>query len=141
VELRHEPQNLSARARARVGRRRVLAVEGRQIGGQRAGVVVAGDAVVHRPSAFEREVDVILTPTAPTVAFRIGEKTGDPLSMYLSDIFTITLNLAGLPGISIPCGKNSENLPIGMQLMANHFEEALLLNVAHHFEKAGGFAV
>ncbi|HSU87820.1 MAG TPA: Asp-tRNA(Asn)/Glu-tRNA(Gln) amidotransferase subunit GatA [Terriglobia bacterium] len=90
--------------------------------------------------AFE-QVDVILTPTSPTVAFKIGEKTGDPLSMYLSDIFTITLNLAGLPGISIPCGKNSENMPIGMQLMTNHFQEALLLSVAHHFEKAGGFAV
>jgi len=90
--------------------------------------------------AFE-QVDVILTPTSPTVAFKIGEKTGDPLSMYLSDIFTITLNLAGLPGISIPCGKNSENLPIGMQLMANHFEEGLLMTLAHHFEKAGGFSV
>ena len=90
--------------------------------------------------AFE-QVDVILTPTSPTVAFKIGEKTGDPLSMYLSDIFTITLNLAGLPGISIPCGKNSGNMPIGMQLMANHFQEALLLSVAHHFEKSGGFAV
>ena len=90
--------------------------------------------------AFE-QVDVILTPTSPTVAFKIDEKTGDPLSMYLSDIFTITLNLAGLPGISIPCGKNSENLPIGMQLMANHFEEGLLMTLAHHFEKAGGFSV
>jgi aspartyl-tRNA(Asn)/glutamyl-tRNA(Gln) amidotransferase subunit A len=90
--------------------------------------------------AFE-EVDVILTPTSPTVAFKIGEKTGDPLSMYLSDIFTITLNLAGLPGISIPCGKNPENLPIGMQLMANHFEEGLLMTLAHQFEKAGGFSV
>jgi aspartyl-tRNA(Asn)/glutamyl-tRNA(Gln) amidotransferase subunit A len=90
--------------------------------------------------AFE-QVDVILTPTSPTVAFKIGEKTGDPLSMYLSDIFTITLNLAGLPGISIPCGKNSENLPIGMQLIANHFEEGLLMTLAHQFEKAGGFSV
>jgi aspartyl-tRNA(Asn)/glutamyl-tRNA(Gln) amidotransferase subunit A len=90
--------------------------------------------------AFER-VDVVLTPTSPTVAFKIGEKTGDPLSMYLSDIFTITLNLAGLPGISIPCGKNSEDLPIGLQLMANHFEEGLLMTLAHHFEKAGGFSV
>src|SRR5207244_5390029 len=87
--------------------------------------------------AFE-QVDVILTPTSPTVAFKIGEKTGDPLSMYLSDIFTITLNLAGLPGISIPCGKNSENMPIGMQLITNHFQEALLFSVAHHFETAGG---
>jgi aspartyl-tRNA(Asn)/glutamyl-tRNA(Gln) amidotransferase subunit A len=90
--------------------------------------------------AFER-VDVILTPTAPTVAFKIGEKTEDPLSMYLADIFTITCNLAGLPGISVPCGKNSEGLPIGMQLMANHFQESLLLQVAHHFERAGGFSL
>jgi aspartyl-tRNA(Asn)/glutamyl-tRNA(Gln) amidotransferase subunit A len=90
--------------------------------------------------AFE-QVDVILTPTSPTVAFKIGEKTGDPLSMYLSDIFTITLNLAGLPGMSVPCGKNSEGLPIGMQLIANHFEESLLMALAHHFEKGGGFSV
>jgi aspartyl-tRNA(Asn)/glutamyl-tRNA(Gln) amidotransferase subunit A len=85
--------------------------------------------------AFER-VDLILTPTSPTVAFKIGEKTDDPLSMYLSDIFTITCNLAGLPGISVPCGKNSAGLPIGMQLLANHFQEALLLRAAHSFEKA-----
>ncbi len=90
--------------------------------------------------AFE-SVDVILTPTSPTVAFRIGEKTNDPLAMYLSDIFTITQPLAGVPAISIPCGKNSEDLPVGMQLIANHFQESLLLNVAHHFEKAGGFTV
>lgn len=90
--------------------------------------------------AFE-QVDVILTPTSPTVAFKIGEKTGDPLAMYLSDIFTITQPLAGIPAISIPCGKNSENLPVGMQIMANHFQESLLLRVAHHFEKAGGFTV
>jgi aspartyl-tRNA(Asn)/glutamyl-tRNA(Gln) amidotransferase subunit A len=90
--------------------------------------------------AFEL-VDVILAPTSPSVAFKIGEKTGDPLSMYLSDIFTITQNLAGIPAISIPCGKNPEGLPIGMQLMANHFEEGLLMTLAHHFEKAGGFSV
>jgi aspartyl-tRNA(Asn)/glutamyl-tRNA(Gln) amidotransferase subunit A len=90
--------------------------------------------------AFE-QVDVILSPTSPTVAFRIGEKTSDPLSMYLSDIFTITQALAGLPAISIPCGKNSENMPVGMQLVANHFQESLLLNVAYQFEKAGGFTV
>jgi aspartyl-tRNA(Asn)/glutamyl-tRNA(Gln) amidotransferase subunit A len=88
-----------------------------------------------------RSVDVILTPTSPTAAFKIGEKTADPLSMYLSDIFTITCNLAGLPGISIPCGKNSQALPVGMQLLGNHFQEALLLRLAHHFEKAGGFTV
>jgi len=90
--------------------------------------------------AFER-VDLVLTPTAPTAAFKIGEKIDDPLSMYLSDIFTITCNLAGLPGVSIPCGKNSEGLPIGLQLMANHFQESLLLQAAHNFEKAGGFEI
>jgi aspartyl-tRNA(Asn)/glutamyl-tRNA(Gln) amidotransferase subunit A len=61
--------------------------------------------------------------------------------MYLSDIFTITQALAGIPAISVPCGKNSENMPVGMQLMANHFQESLLLNVANQFEKAGGFTV
>jgi aspartyl-tRNA(Asn)/glutamyl-tRNA(Gln) amidotransferase subunit A len=90
--------------------------------------------------AFEH-VDVILTPTFPTVAFKIGEKTADPLSMYLSDIYTVTCNLSGLPGISIPCGKNSEGLPVGMQLLGNHFQEGLLLRAAHHFEKAGGFSL
>jgi aspartyl-tRNA(Asn)/glutamyl-tRNA(Gln) amidotransferase subunit A len=90
--------------------------------------------------AFE-QVDVIVAPTSPTAAFKIGEKTADPLAMYLSDIFTITQPLAGIPAISIPCGKNSENMPVGMQLMANHFQEGLLLRTAHHFEKAGGFTV
>jgi aspartyl-tRNA(Asn)/glutamyl-tRNA(Gln) amidotransferase subunit A len=90
--------------------------------------------------AFEH-VDVILTPTCPSVAFKIGEKTGDPLAMYLSDIFTITQSLAGIPAVSVPCGKDSENLPVGMQLAANHFQESLMLRVAHHFEKAGGFTV
>jgi aspartyl-tRNA(Asn)/glutamyl-tRNA(Gln) amidotransferase subunit A len=85
--------------------------------------------------AFE-QVDIVLTPTSPTVAFRIGEKSNDPLSMYLSDIFTITCNLAGLPGISIPCGKNSQGLPIGLQLLSNHFQEALLLRAAYNFERA-----
>ena len=86
-------------------------------------------------NAFE-QVDLILTPTSPTVAFRIGEKVDDPLSMYLSDIFTITCNLAGLPGISLPAGKNSAGLPIGLQLLGNHFQEDVLLRAAHHFEKA-----
>ena len=90
--------------------------------------------------AFE-QVDIVLAPTSPTVAFKIGEKTGDPLSMYLSDIFTITQSLAGVPAISIPCGKDSQNMPVGMQLVANHFQESLLLSAGYHFEKAGGFAV
>src|SRR4029434_8883359 len=85
--------------------------------------------------AFERD-ELILTPTCPTVAFRIGEKINDPLSMYLSDIFTITCNLAGLPGISVPAGTNSAGLPIGVQLLGNHFQEGLLLRAAHNFETA-----
>jgi len=89
-------------------------------------------------SAFEK-VDLIVTPTCPTTAFKLGEKTDDPLSMYLSDIFTLTCNLAGLPGISMPCGKGSDGMPIGMQLLGNHFEEGKLLRVAHQFEQAGGF--
>jgi len=86
-------------------------------------------------NAFEH-VDLVFTPTSPTTAFRIGEKIDDPLSMYLSDIFTITCNLAGLPGISIPAGKNAAGLPIGVQLLGNHFQEALLLRAACHFERA-----
>jgi aspartyl-tRNA(Asn)/glutamyl-tRNA(Gln) amidotransferase subunit A len=86
-------------------------------------------------NAFQ-QVDLVLTPTSPTVAFRIGEKIDDPLSMYLSDIFTITCNLAGLPGISIPAGTNSGGLPIGIQLLGNHFQEAMVLRAAHNFETA-----
>ena len=99
--------------------------------------------------AFE-QVDAIVTPTTPTAAFRIGEKTANPLEMYLSDIYTITGNLAGIPGISIPCGwipapgpkeapSGQPRLPVGMQLFAKHFDEALLLRLAHQFEMAGGF--
>jgi len=81
-----------------------------------------------------KEVDVIMSPTAPSTAFKFGEKTSDPISMYLSDIYTISVNLAGLPGISIPAGFNS-HLPIGMHLVSNYFEEARLLNVAHAYQK------
>lgn len=88
--------------------------------------------------AFQ-EVDLIVTPTAPTTAFKIGEKIEDPLAMYLSDIFTITCNLAGLPGISVPCGKDACRMPVGMQLIGNHFREDQVLRTAHHFEEAGGF--
>lgn len=81
-----------------------------------------------------KEVDLILSPTTPSTAFKFGEKTSDPISMYLSDIYTISVNLAGLPGISIPIGFN-EKLPVGMQLIGNYFEEARLLNVAHAYQK------
>lgn len=79
--------------------------------------------------------DVILTPTTPTAAFKIGEKTDDPLQMYLSDIFTISTNLAGIPGISVPCGYTGTGLPIGLQLLAGHFEEGKLLQAAAVYEK------
>lgn len=83
--------------------------------------------------AFEK-IDVILSPTSPTVAFKLNEKTDDPISMYLSDMYTIAVNLAGLPGISIPAGF-AQDLPVGMQLIGNLFAEARLLNVAHHYQK------
>jgi aspartyl-tRNA(Asn)/glutamyl-tRNA(Gln) amidotransferase subunit A len=89
-------------------------------------------------NAFET-CDVILSPVAPTPAFKIGEKVDDPLTMYLSDIFTLSANLAGIPGISVPCGFSSEGLPIGLQIMARHFEEGKLLKVAYNFEQATDF--
>jgi aspartyl-tRNA(Asn)/glutamyl-tRNA(Gln) amidotransferase subunit A len=82
-----------------------------------------------------KKVDVILSPTAPTPAFKIGEKANDPISMYLSDIYTIAVNLAGLPGISVPAGFVNQ-LPIGMQLIGNLFGEAKLLNIAHQYQIA-----
>ena len=84
--------------------------------------------------AFEK-VDVLLCPTSPTPAFKIGEKASDPLAMYLSDVYTISANLAGIPGISIPCGFSSDGLPIGLQLMAKPFDEERLLRVAYAYEQ------
>jgi aspartyl-tRNA(Asn)/glutamyl-tRNA(Gln) amidotransferase subunit A len=84
------------------------------------------------------EVDVIACPTAPTAAFRLGEKTADPLQMYLSDILTIPCNLAGIPGISVPCGLTGDGLPIGFQLLAAPFAESTLLHAAYAYEQAGG---
>ena len=83
-----------------------------------------------------KEVDSIVTPTTPTPAFKLGEKSDDPLAMYLADIFTVTASLAGIPGISIPCGNSKDGLPIGMQILGRHFEEATILRVAHAFEHA-----
>ncbi len=88
--------------------------------------------------AFET-CDVLVCPVAPTPAFKIGEKVDDPLTMYLSDIFTISANLAGIPGMSIPCGFSSEGLPIGLQLMGKHFNEEMLFKVAYNFEQATDF--
>jgi aspartyl-tRNA(Asn)/glutamyl-tRNA(Gln) amidotransferase subunit A len=87
--------------------------------------------------AFEK-VDVIVTPTAPTPAFKIGEKTDDPLQMYLSDIFTISCNLAGLPGLSLPCGF-SKGLPIGLQILGRPFEEDRVLSAGVAYEKAASW--
>jgi aspartyl-tRNA(Asn)/glutamyl-tRNA(Gln) amidotransferase subunit A len=84
--------------------------------------------------AFEK-CDAILTPTSPSVAFKIGEKSDDPLAMYLSDIYTVSANLAGIPAISIPCGLSSEGLPIGTQLVGKHWSEDVLLNLGNIYEK------
>jgi aspartyl-tRNA(Asn)/glutamyl-tRNA(Gln) amidotransferase subunit A len=90
-------------------------------------------------AAFEN-ADAIITPTAPTPAFRLGEKTSDPLQMYLADIYTVTGSLAGVPGISVPCGNTRSGLPVGMQIFGPHFSEGRVLQIARAFEKAGGFA-
>ncbi|MBU6391277.1 MAG: Asp-tRNA(Asn)/Glu-tRNA(Gln) amidotransferase subunit GatA [Planctomycetes bacterium] len=88
--------------------------------------------------AFEK-VDCIICPTSPVPAFKIGERANNPLEMYLSDIYTIPANLAGIPGISIPCGFSKEGLPIGMQILARHFEEKKLLQIAYTFERKTDF--
>ncbi len=96
--------------------------------------LVAGDF----SDAF-REVDAIITPTSPFPAFKLGEKSNDPLQMYLSDIYTITGSLAGIAGTSVPCGADPDGLPIGMQILTNHFREQTMLNLGHAFELDGGF--
>jgi aspartyl-tRNA(Asn)/glutamyl-tRNA(Gln) amidotransferase subunit A len=94
-----------------------------------------------------KNVDVIVTPTSPVPAFKIGERADNPLEMYLADIYTVTASLAGIPGISVPCGETQGDLasgvpplPVGMQLLARHFDEARLLRTAYAFERAGGFS-
>ena len=86
--------------------------------------------------AFEK-YDILLTPTSPTVAFDIGSKSNNPLEMYLADICTVSVNIAGLPAISIPCGKDTEGMPIGMQLIGKRFDEQAILNAAYTFEQFG----
>ncbi|MBN2284706.1 MAG: Asp-tRNA(Asn)/Glu-tRNA(Gln) amidotransferase subunit GatA [Deltaproteobacteria bacterium] len=83
-----------------------------------------------------KECDIILTPTCPTAAFRIGEKTDDPLQMYLSDIFTLSVNLAGIPGLVVPCGYTGNGLPVGVQFLAGHFQEGMLIQAAAAYERA-----
>jgi aspartyl-tRNA(Asn)/glutamyl-tRNA(Gln) amidotransferase subunit A len=85
--------------------------------------------------AFEA-CDVIAGPAAPSVAFRLGEKSSDPVQMYLEDLYTISVNLAGLPGLSVPCGFGAGGLPVGLQLIGNYFDEARMLNVAHRLQMA-----
>jgi aspartyl-tRNA(Asn)/glutamyl-tRNA(Gln) amidotransferase subunit A len=83
-----------------------------------------------------KKADAIITPTSPTPAFKLGEKVDDPLAMYLADIYTVTADLAGIPGISVPCGETKEKLPIGLQVLGKHFDEATVLRVAHTYEQA-----
>ena len=83
-----------------------------------------------------KQCDVIMGPTSPSTAFNLGEKGDDPVQMYLSDIYTIAVNLAGLPGMSIPCGFGENNLPVGLQIISNYFDEARMLNVAHQYQLA-----
>ncbi len=87
-------------------------------------------------AAAFRQCDVIMGPTTPTTAFKLGEKSDDPVSMYLSDIYTIAVNLAGLPGMSVPCGFGANGLPVGLQIVGNYFAEAKMLNVAHQYQLA-----
>ena len=82
-----------------------------------------------------KHCDVIITPTAPTTAFKIGEKIQDPLQMYLSDIYTISANLAGLPAISLPCGFDGDGMPIGLQIIGKPFDEATVLRTAYAYEQ------
>jgi aspartyl-tRNA(Asn)/glutamyl-tRNA(Gln) amidotransferase subunit A len=80
------------------------------------------------------EVDAILTPTAPTPAFKLGEKSDDPVAMYLADIYTVTASLAGICGVSVPCGKSRAGLPIGMQILGKHFDESTIFRVGQALE-------
>ena len=84
--------------------------------------------------AFQ-EVDAIVAPVSPFPAFKLGEKVDDPLAMYLSDIFTITGSLAGIPCMSVPCGRTSEDLPVGLQILCNHFDEEKMFRLAYAFER------
>jgi aspartyl-tRNA(Asn)/glutamyl-tRNA(Gln) amidotransferase subunit A len=83
-----------------------------------------------------KKVDAIVTPTSPTTAFKLGEKVDDPLAMYLADVYTVTADLAGIPGISVPCGYTSEKLPVGLQILGKHFDEATILRLAYAYERS-----
>ena len=109
------------------------------------------DAYYKRAKLFQKQVvaefnqafegcDLILTPTSPVTAFKIGENIGDPLKMYMSDVCTVTVNIAGLPAISIPCGKDDKGLPIGLQLIGPKFSEQALFNMSELYEMESGFS-
>jgi aspartyl-tRNA(Asn)/glutamyl-tRNA(Gln) amidotransferase subunit A len=83
-----------------------------------------------------KQCDIIMGPTTPTVAFNLGEKSGDPIQMYLSDIYTSAANLTGLPAMSIPVGFGDKNRPVGLHIIGNYFREAQMLNVAHQYQRA-----
>ena len=83
-------------------------------------------------------MDAIVTPVSPFPAFRLGEKLDDPMEMYLSDVYTITGDLAGIPCMSVPCGETASGLPVGMQVLAKHFDEAGMFRLAHAYERARG---
>jgi len=85
--------------------------------------------------AFQK-VDALLAPVTPTPPFKIAEKIDDPLAMYLSDIYTVTANLAGIPALSVPCGFTSNGLPVGLQILGNHFQESTILRLAHGYTQA-----
>ena len=86
-----------------------------------------------------KKYDVLITPTSPTVAFDIGVRSNNPLEMYLADICTVSINIAGLPGISIPCGVDKSGMPIGMQIIGKHFDEETILNTAYTYEQKAKF--
>ena len=104
--------------------------------GQKVRALIAKDF----RDAFAK-VDAIVTPTSPVPAFRLGERSQDPLQMYLADIYTVTGSLAGVPGISVPCGKVCGKLPVGLQIFGAPFDEARVLQLAYAFEQAGGTSV
>jgi aspartyl-tRNA(Asn)/glutamyl-tRNA(Gln) amidotransferase subunit A len=101
--------------------------------GQQVRALVAKDF----RDAFEK-VDAIVTPTSPVPAFKLGERTEDPLAMYLADIYTVTGSLAGVPGISVPCGLTPDGLPVGLQIFGPHFGEQRVLQIARAYERASG---
>jgi aspartyl-tRNA(Asn)/glutamyl-tRNA(Gln) amidotransferase subunit A len=85
-----------------------------------------------------KECDLIMGPVAPTTAWKIGEKSADPVAMYLEDIFTLGVSLAGLPGMSVPCGEDQQNMPVGLQIIGNYFQEPKMLAAAHQYQVLTG---